>query len=197
AIYISHKPPSPEAVPELSVGVIDRRHYLSHVNFDLIPEDEPLGGGLVQEPLQRALRQWIARVPAADVRVSANEPTLLHLVDRPVRSACLTSPDRLRPECRLESSAMFVQCERMEGVLVVETQMRIEEAVLVDLGPDAPDGQPKRANSVPDADEPDPRRSGVFHQPLFLDGRILGQTVRHQRSDRRGVVEAIPRIELL
>jgi hypothetical protein len=38
---------------------------------------------------------------------------------------------------------------------------------------------------------------GILHQPLLLDGGVLGQSVGEQRPDRRRVVDAVPRVELL
>jgi hypothetical protein len=75
--------------------------------------------------------------------------------------------------------------------------MRVEELVLVDLGRHAPHRKPERADRVPDADELYLRPAGIFRQPLLLDRGVLGQRLRQQRTDRRGVVDAIPHVELL
>jgi hypothetical protein len=69
----------------LAIRIGDGRRDLHRVDHDLIAEDEPKAGGFVHQPFQRALRQRVARVTAADVRVRADEPSLLHLIDRPVR----------------------------------------------------------------------------------------------------------------
>ena len=85
----------------------------------------------------------------------------------------------------------------MEGILVVEPQMRVEELVLVDLARGARHGKAQGADGVPDADEPDLRGARILGLPLLFDGRVLRQRLRDQRSDRRRSVDAVARIELL
>ena len=80
----------------------------------------------------------MARVPAADVRVSADEPALLHFVDRTICSACFAGLYGLGPERRFEVIPMLIQRERMKGVFVVETQVSIQEPILMNLGFYAP-----------------------------------------------------------
>ena len=62
----------------------------------------------------------VVRLPAANIRVRANEPALLHMINRTIRSARLPGPDRPSPKRRLEILSMLIQCERMEGMLIVE-----------------------------------------------------------------------------
>jgi hypothetical protein len=100
----------------------------------MVTKDEPKGGGLVREPFQWTLRQRVARVSLANVRVGADEPALLHLVDRPLGRTGLACSDRSGPERRLEAFAMFVQRKCVKGVLVVEAQMGVEEPISADLG---------------------------------------------------------------
>ena len=55
------------------------------VDHDLVAEDEPERAGLVHQPLQRSLRQRVARVSTTDVGVRADKPALLHVLDRTIR----------------------------------------------------------------------------------------------------------------
>jgi hypothetical protein len=67
------------------------------------------------------LGKRIAGVSAADVRMRANEPALLDLVYRPIGRAFLARSDALGPERRFEVLPVLIQCQCVEGVLVVET----------------------------------------------------------------------------
>src|SRR5258705_5753572 len=75
------------SVRDLAVRIGDRRGLLGRVDDDGVAEDEPCSAGSLHQPLQRQLRQRIARVPAAYVRMRADEPALLDLVYGPLRSA--------------------------------------------------------------------------------------------------------------
>jgi hypothetical protein len=56
---------------------------------------------------------------------------LFHLIDQSVRGAYLAGVDGLCSERGLKIFMVFVQGERMEGVLVIETKVRIQKLVLV------------------------------------------------------------------
>ena len=182
---------------ELAVGIVDRRRSLRLIDDDRLAEDEPARSGLLHEPHQRSLRQRIACVPAAYVRVAADEPALLDVLDRAFSSTHLPVFHGPGPERRVKILAVLVESQCVERVFVVETQVRVQEPVFVDLGFGAGVREAHRADGVPDADEFDLRRPRILRQPPFLEHRVLRRRLAEQRADRRRFVQPVPRVKLL
>ena len=111
----------------------------------------------------------------SDIGVSADKPALLDLRQRPRRrcSRCRDLFGRFGPKRGLKRLAMFVDREGMEGKLVVQSKMRIEEKVLSDLLLQRGNRAAQRPDRVPNSDQLDLGRRTIFHDPAFLEvGRL-------------------------
>jgi hypothetical protein len=86
----------------------------------------------------------------------------------------VTDPVSPGPERRLEVLAVLVQRERVEGMFVIEPQMRVEKPILADLGCGTCYGESEGADRVPDSDELYLGRARILGQPLLLNGCVLG-----------------------
>ena len=82
---------------------------------------------LLHQPLQRRLRQYVVRVAAAHIRVSANEPPLFNMGDVTLGWPLLTWARCLHPKRWLKCAAMLVDRQRMEGVGIVDAKINLKE----------------------------------------------------------------------